>query len=103
MKDVSDSLLSDEKRLSRAESVRIFAAANQMWDEFWGEEIPHLCSLRDRLCLFSPAIAESERAGLDLLPKQYEVFWEAFAEAVDFDVAEGVLSLHQDPEPLVAV
>jgi hypothetical protein len=102
MKDVSDSLLSDEQRLSRAESLRILAAANQMWEEFWGEEVPHLCPLRDRCRLFSPAIAEFERAGLDLLPKQYEVFWEAFAEAVDSDVAEGVLSLHQDPEPLVA-
>jgi len=102
MKDVSDSLLSDEKRLSRAESSRILAAANQMWDEFWGEEVPHLCSLWDRLLLFSPAIARSERDGVDLLPKQYEVFWEAFAGAVDSDVAEGVRSLHQDPEPLVA-
>jgi hypothetical protein len=51
--------------------------------------------------LFSPGIAESERTGLDLLPKQYEVFWEAFAEAVDSDVAEGVLKLHQDNGPLV--
>jgi len=101
MRDVSDSLLSDEKRLSRVESLRILAAANRMWDEFWGEEVAHLCPLRDRLCLFSPAIAESERAGVDLLPKQYEAFWEAFAEAVDPDVAEGLLSLHQDPEPLV--
>lgn len=102
MTDVSDSLLSDEKRLSRPESLRVFAAANQMWDEFWDEEVEHLCPLRDRLSLFFPAISESERAGLDLLPKQYEVFWEAFAEAVDFDVAEGVLGLQQDPGPLVA-
>lgn len=102
MKDVSDSLLSDEKRLSRAESLRVLASANQMWDEFWDEAVPHLCPLRDRLCLFSPAIAQSERDGVDLLPKQFEVFWEAFAEAVDTDVAEGVLSLHRDPELLVA-
>jgi Phosphotransferase enzyme family len=102
MKDVSDTLLSDEKRLSRSESLRILAAANQMWEEFWGEQVPLLCPLWDRFRLFSPAIAESERAGLDLLPKQYEVFWEAFAEAVDLDVTEGIHSLHQDPEPLVA-
>lgn len=101
MKDVSDSLLSDNHRLSREESSRMLLAANQMWEEFWGEEIPHLCRLRNRLCLLSPAIAESERFGLDLLPKQLEVFWEAFAEAVDPDVAEGVLSLHDHPEPLV--
>jgi hypothetical protein len=102
MKDVSDSLLPDHQRLSRPESSRILHAANQMWEEFWGEEVPHLCQLRDRLCLFAPAIAESERAGLDLLPKQFEVFWEAFAEAVHADVADGVLGLLQDPEPLVA-
>ena len=40
--------------------------------------------------------------GLDLLPKQYEAFWEAFAEAVDADVAEPVLALLDDPAPLVA-
>jgi hypothetical protein len=101
MRDVSDSLLPDDKRLSRLESVSILAAANRMWEEFWGEEVPYLCSLRDCFGLFSPAIAESERSGLDLLPKQYETFWEAFAEAVDSDVAEGVLNLHQDPAPLV--
>jgi Phosphotransferase enzyme family len=102
MKDVSDSLLSDDKRLSRPDSLRIFDAANRIWEEFWGEEVPHLCPLRDRLCLLSPEVGESERGGLDLLPKQFEVFWEAFAEAVDVDVAEGVLSLLRDPEPVVA-
>jgi len=101
MRDVSDSLLADERRLSRAESLRVLAAANGMWEEFWAEEVPHLCSLRDCFRLFSPAIAESERTGLDLLPKQYEAFWEAFAEAVDSDVADGVLKMHQDPAPLV--
>jgi hypothetical protein len=101
MRDVSDSLLADERRLSRAESLSILAAANRMWDEFWREEIPHVCSLRDCFGLFSPAIAESERTGLDLLPKQYEVFWEAFTEAVDADVADAVLNLHQDPAPIV--
>jgi hypothetical protein len=101
MKDVSDSLLPDDKRLSRAESLSILRAVNQMWEGFWGEAVPHLCSLEDCFRLFSPAIAESERTGLDLLPKQYEAFWEAFAEAVDSDVADGVLNLHQDPAPLV--
>ena len=58
-----------------------------------GEQVPHLCTLHDCFGLFSPAIAEAERDGLDLLPKQYEAFWEAFAEAVDSDVAEAVLAL----------
>jgi hypothetical protein len=102
MRDVSDSLLADERRLSRSESLSILVAANRMWEEFWGEQIPHVCPLRDCFGLFSPAIAEAERTGLDLLPKQYEVFWEAFSQAVDADVADAVLDLHQDPGPIVA-
>jgi hypothetical protein len=102
MRDVSASLLPDGKRLSRGEHRRILAAANPMWEEFWGELVPHLCPLHECFQIFSPAIAEAERDGLDLLPKQYEAFWEAFAEAVDADVAEPVLGLLQDPGPLVA-
>ena len=102
MRDVSASLLPDGKRLTREEHRRVLAAANGMWEEFWGEQVPHLCSLHDCFRLFSPANGEAERDGLDLLPKQYEVFWEAFAEAVDSDVAEAVLALVDDPAPLVA-
>jgi hypothetical protein len=102
MRDVSDSLLPDGERLSREEHRRILAAANLMWEEFWDERIPHLCPLHECFYLFSPAIAAAERDGLDLLPKQYEVFWEAFAEAVDGDVAEPILALLEDPAPLVA-
>jgi hypothetical protein len=102
MRDVSDSLLPDERRLTREEHRRMLAAANGMWEEFWDEPVPHLCTLRDCLQLFSPAISEAERDGFDLLPKQYEVFWEAFAEAADRDVAEAVLALVEDPGPLVA-
>ena len=39
---------------------------------------------------------------MDLLPKQYEAFWEAFAEVVEPDVADPVLALLRDPTPLVA-
>ena len=102
MRDVSTSLLADGKWLGREEHRRILGAANLMWEEFWGEPVPHLCPLHDCLGLFSPAIAEAERDGLDLLPKQYEAFWEAFAKAVDSDVAEPVLALVEDPAPLVA-
>jgi hypothetical protein len=102
MRDVSASLLPDGKRLTRDEHRRILEAANVMWEEFWGEPVPHLCSLHDCFHLFSPAIADAERDSLDLLPKQYEAFWEAFAQAVDRDVAQPVLALLEDPAPLVA-
>jgi hypothetical protein len=102
MRDVSASLLPEGKRLTREEHRRVLGAANLMWEEFWGEQVPHVCSLYDCLRLFSPAISESESEGVDLLPKQYEAFWEAFAEAVDADVADAVLSLVGDPAPLVS-
>jgi hypothetical protein len=101
MRDVSGSLLPDEGRLTREEHRRMLAAANGMWEEFWDEPVPHLCTLRDCLQLFSPVISEAEREGVDLLPKQYEVFWEAFAEAADRDVADAVRALVEDPGPLV--
>ncbi len=102
MRDVSDSLWQDGERLTREEHQRILAAANGMWEEFWGEQVPHVCTLHDCFYLFTPAIAEAERDGLDLLPKQYGPFWEAFVEAADDDVAEAILALLADPAPLVA-
>jgi hypothetical protein len=102
MRDVSESLLPDGRRLSREEHRDVLEAVNLMWEEFWDEQVPHVCSLRDCFGLFSPAIGKAERDGLDLLPKQYEVFWEAFTEVVDADVAEAVLGLAHDPAPLAA-
>ena len=102
MRDVSESLLPDGRRLTREEHRRILAAANLMWEEFWDEQVPHLCTLENCYRLFSRDIAKAERDGLDLLPKQYEIFWEAFAEAVHPDVAQPVLALLDDPAPLVA-
>ena len=40
--------------------------------------------------------------GLDLLPNQLEAAWEAFAEAAPRDVADPVLAVLADPEPLAA-
>lgn len=102
MRDVSDRLLPDGKRLSREEARVIVEAANGMWEEFWGEEVPHVSTLEDALRLFGPQIAEEERDALDLLPKQYGAFWEAFTTAVDDDVAGAVMAIHEDPRPLVA-
>jgi hypothetical protein len=50
----------------------------------------------------SPATARAERAGTDLLPKQFEHAWEAFAEIVAPDVAGAVLAAAEDPGPLAA-
>ena len=45
-------------------------------------------SLDDRLGMSSLRVAEAERAGPDLLPKQLDAAWDAFADSVPEDVAE---------------
>ena len=102
MRDVSGELLDESTPLSREQNRFVLGAAAQMWDSFWDEQVPHLSSQLDRLAFATPALSERERDGSDLLPKQFEAAWEAFAEAVDGDVAEAVLELVADPAPLSA-
>jgi hypothetical protein len=99
-RDVSGSLLDAHARLSREQSRGILARANLMWQEFWGERPPMLASQEQLLGRHGPAVVEREREGIDLLPKQFEAAWDAFAQAVEADVAEAVLALADDPRPL---
>ena len=78
MRDVSDGLLGDERRLSRAESRAVIEAAAAMHDRFWDEPMPSLAGCGDRLVISGPATWERERDGHDLLPKQAPVAWDAF-------------------------
>lgn len=100
MRDVSDLVLPDDRRISREEGRRLLECVNLMWEEFWGETVPHLGDQQARIAAASPTVAEVERDGIDLLPKQFEAFWEAFAEAVEPDVADPVLAILGDPAPL---
>jgi hypothetical protein len=100
MRDVSAELLDDSTPLTRDENRLILARAAGMWTEFWDEEVPHLSTLSDRLAVAEPAISERERAGVDILPKQFEAAWEAFEEAVDPEVGAAVLELVEDVTPL---
>jgi phosphotransferase family enzyme len=59
-----------------------------------------VATLNDRLGMSSPRVAEAERAGPDLLPKQLEAAWDAFADAVPQEVATEVLTAAVDPAPL---
>jgi Phosphotransferase enzyme family len=103
MRDVSAAMLGDERRLSRDESRRVLAAAAALHAAFAGESVEELCPLADRLVATSGLrVADDEREGTDLLPKQCEAAWDAFAEAADADVGEAVLSLVRDPAPLAA-
>jgi aminoglycoside phosphotransferase (APT) family kinase protein len=100
MRDVSAELLDDSTPLTREENRFVLGRAAEMWATFQDEDVPHLSTLRDRLAFSSPAISEIEREDVDILPKQFEAAWEAFAEAADADVAEAVLRLVDDVTPL---
>ena len=100
MRDVSAELLDDSTPLTREQNRFVLARAAEMWTEFWGEEVPHLSTLADRLTFAVAELSERERDGVDILPKQFEAAWEAFEEAVDDDVANAILSLTADVEPL---
>lgn len=100
MRDVSDELLDMTRPITRDEHRLTMRAANAMWSEFWGEEVPHVMSQANRLHLCSTEMSRRERDGLDLLPKQFESAWEAFAEEVEPDVARAVIACVEDPRQL---
>jgi hypothetical protein len=100
-RDVSTLLLDADSVIPRATSRAILAAANDMWDEFWGERVPNASTLRDRLHFTAPSIADVERDGADLLPKQFEAAWAAFSEAVGDDIGDSIVALVEEPGPLV--
>lgn len=100
MRDVSPELVDADTPLTRDQNRFVMGAAAAMWDEFWDDAPASAAALADRLTITGPATAEQEREGVDVLPKQLEAAWEAFAEAVDADVSDAVLALLADPEPL---
>jgi thiamine kinase-like enzyme len=57
-------------------------------------------SLTDRIGMSSLRVAEAERSGPDLLPKQLDAAWDAFAESVPQDVGGAVMPLARDPSLL---
>jgi aminoglycoside phosphotransferase (APT) family kinase protein len=102
MRDVSAELLDESTPLTREQNRFVLARAAEMWAEFCDEDVPHLSSLEDRLAFAVPAISARERNEVDILPKQFEAAWEAFAEAVDDDVGDAILELLGDVEPLAS-
>jgi hypothetical protein len=102
MRDVTDRLLGDERRLVPADVRAVFAAAAAMHREFHGEDVASATRPEDFLTLTSPATAARETDELDLPPKQIPAAWDAFAQAAPHDVAAAVTALLDDPAPLVA-
>ena len=99
-RDLSPSFLGNERRLSRAESRRILGAGAALHAEFAGDVPDGAAALGDRLGMSSRRVAEAERRGSDLLPKQLEAAWDAFAESVPRDVGTEVMPAVDDVTPL---
>jgi hypothetical protein len=97
MEDVSD-LVSAVGALSPTEEVtllrRIATASTGSPPD------THLCSLKDRLSLFSPATAARERDGTDLGPKIIGRGWQLIRDLIPTDLFLLAHGLASDPEPL---
>jgi aminoglycoside phosphotransferase (APT) family kinase protein len=100
MRDVHAELLPTKIRLSREQSRRILSAAAELHRAFRDRVPSGLASLSERIGMSSPAVAEAERRHPDLLPKQFEQGWDAFADVVAADVADAVLELTRRPHTL---
>jgi hypothetical protein len=100
MRDLSGALLPSEGPISRAQHRQVMGAAAAMHGAFRGERFDGAITLESHLGISSPAVADAERAGSDVIPKQLETAWEAFAEAADDDVAGAILASLRDPGPL---
>jgi hypothetical protein len=100
MRDLAGSLVASEGPISRARHREVMAAAAAMHAAFRGEPLDGAITLERHIAISSPAIAEAERDGSDVIPKQIETAWEAFAAAADDDVAQAVLANLADPAPL---
>lgn len=100
MRDVKAQLLPPDARLSREQSRSILHAAADLHRTFYDRVPSGAATLADRLAMNTPAVADAERRNPDLLPKQFEQGWDAFAELVPADVAGAVLGYVSDPQAL---
>jgi Ser/Thr protein kinase RdoA (MazF antagonist) len=100
MRDLSAGLLPAQGPISRARHREVMAAAGALHATFRGERFDGAITLEGHLAISSPAVAEAERDGSDVIPKQLETAWEAFADVADDDVAQAVLANLADPGPL---
>jgi Phosphotransferase enzyme family len=102
MRDLSATFLGDTRTLTRSESARVLGAAAALHSEFVNEMPNGAAALTDRLGMAGLRIAEEEREGSDLLPKQVEAAWDAFADSVPGDLGSEVLRAVGDTTALAA-
>ena len=98
MDDVSGALFADDRRLSRAESRRLLAAATELHRAFRGRPAPEgLTPLAELYRFLSPQAARHGAIAPELAPLAQRG-WVRFGELVPVDVAAGVARVHRGPE-----
>jgi hypothetical protein len=100
MRDISEHLIGEERRIGPDELYAVLGAAAGMHREFHGEDVASATRIEDFLAIASPATTEREIDELDLAPKQLPAGWEAFAQATPDDVGSAIAALLDDPAPL---
>jgi hypothetical protein len=100
MRDVSDALLPDDRRLTRPKARRILEAAAALHDTFRGEQIEGLCSIVDHLSLFAPGTAARERIDPNPIIESIGRGWALFPEIAPDDNAGAIRAIHEQPAQL---
>ncbi len=100
MRDAGTELFTGARSFTRDETRQLLGAAAALHARYESFDASYLCSIEDRLLLFSAATAERERLEPDVAPKLDARVWELFADGVPADVAEVVFALVRDIGPL---
>jgi hypothetical protein len=100
MRDVSDALLADGRRLSRDEGRRVLAAAAELHAAFrGGPPVGGLTPVVQLYRLMSPQVASSLASEVEV-GRLAVSGWERFPAVVPRDVAAAVAEVHDRPEAL---
>ncbi|HTC85777.1 MAG TPA: hypothetical protein VK656_03690, partial [Candidatus Acidoferrum sp.] len=102
MEDVADTLLADDRPVTRAESRRILAAGAALHAAFDGADLPRIGAPGMLYRFLSPAMALAEAGGPNPLPGLVGRGWERFGDAVPHDVADAIAAIHADPDGFAA-
>ncbi|HEX7473176.1 MAG TPA: hypothetical protein VF323_08830 [Candidatus Limnocylindrales bacterium] len=102
MDDLGAALLPDDRRVGRAESRRLLAAAAAVHERFAGAPLPSVGPIATLYRYLSPALAVAEAGTPNPLPSLVGRGWARFPEAVPQDVAAAIATIHRDPERFAA-
>ena len=100
MRDVSEHVIEEGRVLTREENKRVLRAMDEMYREFWDEELPG-CPLADHFTVFSPDVL-ARLGHLDTpIPALMDRGWSMFGDVAPADVTDAMHKLLADPSGIV--